>query len=89
MRQAKEPLSAGAVLGWLVLAALAPGAAHLRAGRRRTGLVLISLYAVLLLALLAFVLTNDLGDLAGSATRDSSSPPSCSARSPSGWPGSP
>lgn len=64
-------MSAGAVLGWLVLAALAPGAAHLRAGRRRTGLVLVSCYAVLLLGLLAFVLTNDLGTLAGSATQDS------------------
>ncbi|SPL90989.1 cell envelope-related transcriptional attenuator [[Actinomadura] parvosata subsp. kistnae] len=71
MRQAKEPLSAGAVLGWLVLAALAPGSAHLRAGWRRTGLVLLSCYAVLLLALLAFVLTNDLGNLIGSATQDS------------------
>ncbi|MEV0995158.1 LCP family protein [Nonomuraea sp. NPDC050202] len=71
MRQAKEPSSAGAVLGWLVLAALAPGAAHLRAGWRRTGLVLISLYAVLLLGLLAFVLTNDIGNLAGSITKDS------------------
>ncbi|MGR6916510.1 LCP family protein [[Actinomadura] parvosata] len=70
MRQAKEPLSAGAVLGWLVLAALAPGSAHLRAGWRRTGLVLLSCYAVLLLALLAFVLTNDLGNLIGSATQD-------------------
>ncbi|UBU10512.1 LCP family protein [Nonomuraea gerenzanensis] len=65
-------MSAGAVLGWLVLAALAPGAAHLRAGWRRTGLTLISLYAALLLALLAVVLTNDLGTLAGSVTQDSS-----------------
>ncbi|AQZ70051.1 LytR family transcriptional regulator [[Actinomadura] parvosata subsp. kistnae] len=64
-------MSAGAVLGWLVLAALAPGSAHLRAGWRRTGLVLLSCYAVLLLALLAFVLTNDLGNLIGSATQDS------------------
>ncbi|MFG1699380.1 LCP family protein [Nonomuraea sp. NPDC049309] len=54
-----------------MLAALAPGAAHLRAGRRKTGLVLISLYAVALLGLLAFVLSNDLGTLLGSATQDS------------------
>nr|WP_240972558.1 LCP family protein [Nonomuraea sp. FMUSA5-5] len=53
------------------MAALAPGSAHLRAGWRRTGLVLLSCYAVLLLALLAFVLTNDLGNLIGSATQDS------------------
>jgi LCP family protein required for cell wall assembly len=64
-------VSAAGVLGWLVLAALAPGAAHLRAGRRKTGLVLISLYAVALLGLLAFVLSNDLGTLLGSATQDS------------------
>ncbi|MEV0306937.1 LCP family protein [Nonomuraea fuscirosea] len=71
MRQADEPKSAGAVLGWLVLSALAPGSAHLRTGWRRTGLVLLSCYAALLLALLAFVLSNDLGTLAGSATQDS------------------
>ncbi|MFG6198769.1 LCP family protein [Nonomuraea sp. JJY05] len=59
MRQAKEPSSAGAVLGWLALAALAPGAAHLRAGWRRTGLALISCYIVGVLALLAFALTTD------------------------------
>lgn len=64
-------MSAGAVIGWLVLTALAPGAAHLRAGWRRTGLVLISCYAAALLALLAFVLMNDIGTLAGSATQDS------------------
>ncbi|MFI6732767.1 LCP family protein [Nonomuraea sp. NPDC050451] len=59
MRQAKEPSSAGAVLGWLALAALAPGAAHLRAGWRKTGLALISCYIVGVLALLAFALTTD------------------------------
>ncbi|MET7327651.1 LCP family protein [Nonomuraea sp. NPDC005650] len=59
MRQAKESSSAGAVLGWLVLAALAPGAAHLRAGWRKTGLVLISCYIVGILALLALALTTD------------------------------
>ncbi|MFB4285343.1 LCP family protein [Nonomuraea sp. MTCD27] len=64
-------MGAGAVLGWLVLAALVPGAAHLRAGWRRTGLVLISCYAAALLGLLAFVLMNDIGALAGSATQDS------------------
>ncbi|MEV4468420.1 LCP family protein [Nonomuraea sp. NPDC049504] len=71
MEQAKEPGSAAAVLGWLVLAALAPGAAHLRAGRRRTGLVLLSCYAATLLAVLAVALTSDLGTLLGSATQNS------------------
>ncbi|MEV1175553.1 LCP family protein [Nonomuraea sp. NPDC049784] len=69
MRQAKEPASAGAVLGWLVLAALAPGAAHLRAGWRKTGLVLLSCYIVGLLALLALALTTD--NLLGSLTENS------------------
>ncbi|MFC7583584.1 hypothetical protein ACFQYP_07265 [Nonomuraea antimicrobica] len=64
-------MNAGAVLGWLALAALAPGAAHLRAGWRKTGLALISCYAALLLAVLAVGLTNDLGNLAGSLTDDS------------------
>ncbi|MDP4508207.1 LCP family protein [Nonomuraea turcica] len=66
MQQAKGPASAGEVLGWLVLSALAPGAAHLRAGWRKTGLVLISCYAAGLLALLAVWLMNDLDNLAGS-----------------------
>lgn len=71
MRQAKEPGNTGAILGWLVLSALAPGAAHLRAGRRKTGLVLISCYAALLLALLAIWLLNGIDALAGSLTQDS------------------
>ncbi|NUW44065.1 LCP family protein [Nonomuraea rhodomycinica] len=63
-------MSAWGVLGWLALSALAPGAAHLRAGWRRTGLVLLSLYVALLLALLAVALTTDnlLGNLAGDDT---------------------
>ncbi|NUP77376.1 MAG: LCP family protein [Nonomuraea sp.] len=69
MRQGKEQVGVGAVLGWLALSALAPGAAHLRAGWRRTGLVLLSCYAILLLALLAVVLTTD--NLLGSLTQGS------------------
>ncbi|MGI5288785.1 LCP family protein [Nonomuraea polychroma] len=71
MQQAKRPASAGEVLGWLVLAALAPGAAHLRAGWRKTGLTLIACYAVGLLTLLALWLANDVDDLAGSFTQAS------------------
>ncbi|WP_343948032.1 LCP family protein [Nonomuraea longicatena] len=59
-------MSTAAVLGWTLLSALAPGAAHLRAGWRRTGLVLLSLYAAGLLALLYLRLTAD-GDTLGSA----------------------
>uniref|UniRef100_UPI000A7C4C28 LCP family protein n=1 Tax=Nonomuraea sp. SBT364 TaxID=1580530 RepID=UPI000A7C4C28 len=55
--QFAKPLSLGGVLGWTALSAIVPGAAHLRAGRRRTGLVLVSVYAVLLLILLGAGLT--------------------------------
>jgi LCP family protein required for cell wall assembly len=59
------------LLGWLVLSALAPGAAHLRAGWRRTGLVLLSCYAVGLLGVLAVVLsTDDITSLLGSLVDD-------------------
>ncbi|QYC42557.1 Biofilm regulatory protein A precursor [Nonomuraea coxensis DSM 45129] len=59
-----RPLTPASVLGWTALSAVAPGAAHLRAGRRRTGLILMSVYAVLLLATLAFGLTRNLTDAA-------------------------
>ncbi|MCK2215994.1 LCP family protein [Actinomadura sp. ATCC 31491] len=58
-----RPLTPGAVLGWTALSAVAPGAAHLRAGRRRTGLVMLGAYAALLLAALAFGLTRSVTDL--------------------------
>ncbi|MDA0645670.1 MULTISPECIES: LCP family protein [Nonomuraea] len=60
------------LVGWLVLAALAPGAAHLKAGWRRTGLTLLSVYAAALLGLLALWLTTDLGSLAGVLVDDTS-----------------
>ncbi|MEV0231257.1 LCP family protein [Nonomuraea sp. NPDC050786] len=53
-----KPLTSAAVLGWTALSAIAPGAAHLRAGRRRAGLALLGAYVVLLLAALAFWLTH-------------------------------
>ncbi|MFI7698663.1 LCP family protein [Nonomuraea sp. NPDC049480] len=62
-------MSAGGVLGWLVLAALAPGAAHLRAGWRKTGLTLIACYAAALLTLLGVWLVNDFDSLVGSLTQ--------------------
>ncbi|WP_433239964.1 LCP family protein [Streptosporangium sp. CA-135522] len=49
----------------MALSAVAPGAAHLRAGWRRTGLTLLSVYAALLLGLLWAALTVDFVDLAG------------------------
>ncbi|MEU4832475.1 LCP family protein [Streptosporangium sp. NPDC023615] len=72
MRDRPRPSGVGAVIGWTALAAVAPGAAHLRAGWRRTGLALLSGYAVLLLALLWVVLTSDLGALAGQLAASSS-----------------
>ncbi|NUR93313.1 MAG: LCP family protein [Nonomuraea sp.] len=64
--QARRPVG---VIGWLVLSAFVPGAAHLRAGWRRTGLVLVGLYAAGLLALLWVVLSTD--NLVGKVTEDS------------------
>ncbi|MGC5010323.1 LCP family protein [Streptosporangium sp. DT93] len=72
MRDRPRPPGVGTVIGWTALAAVAPGAAHLRAGRRRTGLALLSGYAVLLLALLWVALTADLGALAGRLAASSS-----------------
>ncbi|MEV1172229.1 LCP family protein [Nonomuraea sp. NPDC049784] len=62
-----KPLTPASVLGWTALSAIAPGAAHLRAGRRRTGLAFLSVYVLLLLAALAFGLTRNLQDVAALA----------------------
>ncbi|MGI5291626.1 LCP family protein [Nonomuraea polychroma] len=61
-----KPLTTASLLGWTALSAIVPGAAHLRAGHRRTGLALISVYAVVLLGALAFALTRK--DLLASLT---------------------
>jgi LCP family protein required for cell wall assembly len=55
------------ILGWTLLSAVVPGSAHLRVGLRRTGLVLLSAYAVVLLGVLALALTAD-ATLAGRLT---------------------
>ncbi|WP_326641717.1 LCP family protein [Streptosporangium sp. NBC_01755] len=65
MRDRSKPPGVGTVIGWTALAAIVPGAAHLRAGWRRTGLALLCAYVTLLLVLLWVALTSDLGDLAG------------------------
>jgi polyisoprenyl-teichoic acid--peptidoglycan teichoic acid transferase len=57
--QGRIRVGAVKLLGWLALSALAPGIAHLRAGRRRTGLVLLSCYAAVLLGVLWIALTTD------------------------------
>ncbi|MEU7742843.1 LCP family protein [Nonomuraea sp. NPDC049158] len=62
--QFAKPLSTGGLLGWTLLSAIVPGVAHLRAGRRRTGLILLGAYVMLLLAGLAFWLTRNNDNLA-------------------------
>lgn len=54
-RYAKTPTTAS-VIGWTGLSALVPGAAHLRAGQRRTGFALLGAFALLLVAGLVFAL---------------------------------
>ncbi|TMR09377.1 LytR family transcriptional regulator [Nonomuraea turkmeniaca] len=54
-----RPLTTASVLGWTALSAIVPGAAHLRAGHRRTGMILVSVYAVMLLGVLAYALTRE------------------------------
>lgn len=60
------PATAAAVIGWTALSAVVPGAAHLRAGRRRTGAVLLGLYLVLLAGIAVVYGTADV-DLLGQA----------------------
>ncbi|GAA4068622.1 LCP family protein [Nonomuraea soli] len=64
-------MTSGAVLGWTLLSIVAPGAAHLRAGWRKTGLTLLSIYFAGILALLALALFQGV-DLAGSIAASSS-----------------
>jgi LCP family protein required for cell wall assembly len=45
-----RPLTTGALIGWTALSAILPGAAHLRAGRRRIGYILLGVFGVLLAA---------------------------------------
>jgi len=61
-------VGAAGLLGWLALSAVLPGAAHLRAGWRRTGLTLLGCYVAGLLGLLAWALVTD--NLLGSLVDD-------------------
>ncbi|WP_277305634.1 LCP family protein [Spongiactinospora sp. TRM90649] len=47
-------MSAASVIGWTGISALLPGAAHLRAGRRRPGYILLGAFVLVLLGGLAF-----------------------------------
>ncbi|GIH27564.1 hypothetical protein Aph01nite_58740 [Acrocarpospora phusangensis] len=44
------PMSTGAIIGWTALSAFIPGAAHLRAGKRRGGFILLGAFGVILIA---------------------------------------
>ncbi|GII03632.1 LCP family protein [Planobispora takensis] len=63
-----RPLTAGALIGWTALSAILPGAAHLRAGRRRAGSVILGVFVLLLVS--AAVAGLMLKDNTGLATRD-------------------
>jgi LCP family protein required for cell wall assembly len=67
-RYAKK-LTTLSIIGWTSLSAVAPGAAHLRAGQRRTGFSLLGTFAALLLTGAIIALVNM--DNVGFAVRDS------------------
>ncbi|MFF5206116.1 LCP family protein [Streptosporangium sp. NPDC000396] len=60
MRFAK-PMTTASLIGWTVLSAILPGAAHLRSGRRRTGYILLGVFGLLLAtaAVGVLILTKD------------------------------
>ncbi|WP_433258824.1 LCP family protein [Streptosporangium sp. CA-135522] len=70
--QFAKPLTTGSLIGWTLLSAILPGAAHLRAGRRRIGYVLLGVFALLLVTALVggLVLKSSQEDF-GFFTRDS------------------
>ncbi|MCW2879861.1 MAG: Transcriptional regulator-like protein [Sphaerisporangium sp.] len=61
-RYAKAPTTAS-VIGWTSLSAFIPGAAHLRAGQRRTGFILLGAFGLVLVcgAVFAIVVGSNLG----------------------------
>ncbi|MEV0968154.1 LCP family glycopolymer transferase [Microtetraspora glauca] len=61
-----KPVGAAALIGWTALSVVLPGAAHLRAGWKRTGSALVGAYAVVLIALGLVALNAD-AHLAGRA----------------------
>ncbi|WP_311931641.1 LCP family protein [Microbispora sp. H11081] len=64
-----RPLTTASLIGWTALSAVVPGAAHLRAGNRRTGIALLVTFGVALVALAVLVL--NLKDNAGVVLRGS------------------
>lgn len=64
-----QRLTTASIIGWTALSALLPGAAHLRAGRRRTAYILFGTFCAVLLGALAFAVANR--NNVGIALRDS------------------
>ncbi|TKK85343.1 LytR family transcriptional regulator [Herbidospora galbida] len=64
-----RPLTTGGVIAWTALSAIVPGAAHLRAGRRKMGYIFLGTFGVVLVAAVVFGI-GILGNL-GSAVRES------------------
>ncbi|WP_204011134.1 LCP family protein [Sphaerimonospora thailandensis] len=65
-----RPLTTASLIGWTALSALVPGAAHLRAGRRRLGFGLLAAFGVVLVAIVLYGLrfTGDAGAVIRSST---------------------
>ncbi|GGS89751.1 hypothetical protein GCM10010156_55200 [Planobispora rosea] len=65
-----RPLTTASLIGWTALSAILPGIAHLRAGRRRTGFILLGAFGLLLvLGVIAGIVLSD-KDNTGVAARD-------------------
>ncbi|WP_157530275.1 LCP family protein [Microtetraspora niveoalba] len=64
-----KPVTTASLVGWTALSALVPGAAHLRAGKRRTGFILLAVFGALLVAAVVYGL--QFLDNAGAAVRSS------------------
>jgi LCP family protein required for cell wall assembly len=64
-----RPVTTGSLIGWTALSAVIPGAAHLRAGRRTAGFVLLGVFGATLAGLVVFGL--QLTQNAGAALRGS------------------
>ncbi|WP_344971302.1 LCP family protein [Streptosporangium fragile] len=64
-----KPLTPAGLIGWTALSAILPGTAHLRAGHRRTGYILLGIFGLLLATAVVsgFIIANNAGFL----TRDS------------------
>ncbi|GLX01707.1 LCP family protein [Microtetraspora sp. NBRC 16547] len=49
-----KPVTTASLIGWTALSAIVPGAAHLRAGKRRTGFIMLAVFGAILVAAVAY-----------------------------------